>query len=605
MMNEERKILELLGSGKITVDQAQDLLDALDDTKSVSFEGNLALKRDALAADMSRLTGANDELLAKLERLAALRERGIKSELIDELVKARDVDEKLLQKLERIAALKERGVDIAEKDLLELDRGRYGEIIASSKTYVDDVVRNAIERAMPVPPVPPVPPVAPTFPFTQTTDLPNDVRWIRVNVLSGDVDIAVNPHVKTLQVEAEEGANIQQDDDGNWTVTLKNDDLSLEIPEGYGVMLEVKSGDVSAQVPVIRGSVMSGDVSLEDVEALDLTVMSGDVDATLKLNKGKHRLEVSSGDVSLNLQTGSSVSYQGSVFSGDVEINYPEGDFSQENTSFEGKVGEGSAQLLLEVQSGDIDIEIEDEGSSVASKGRTKGKAAKLLDFNFDFDKKFDFNFDFDSGKKFDFNFDFAKKKVKEPENLRWLIIRCLSGNVSLKTQAGLAEPKIIEGSRPQKKENGDLRMVDLAGDVQVLLPEDYGVRLDVLSGNLEATGVAYLKGRVWSGAARLSEVRGLNLLVLAGDANAELLLKENEHSLDVWAGNAKVEILPGSSVKTKGSVLAGNTHVETHDPTAYKMIDNRNIEVKTKEGTAQFYLSVKSGDLMLETHDD
>jgi DUF4097 and DUF4098 domain-containing protein YvlB len=616
-MTDQERILKLLEDGKISREQAEGLLEALDEADSLSLEGNLALKRDTLATKVDRLAAANDELLEKLERLAVLKERGIEAEVIDELVKSRSVDERLLQKLERIASLRERGIEIGEKDLLELDRGRYGEIVRGSvvvsKELRDEIAKKPLEidpsileidpsvlsRILPIPPVPPIPPIPPippTFPFTQRDDLPNDIRWIRVNVLSGDVDINVNPKVKTIQVEAEEGANVQQDEDGNWTVTLKNDDLSLEIPEGFGVMLNVKSGDVSAQAPVIRGNVMSGDVSLEDVESLNLVVMSGDVDATLKLKKGKHDLRVSSGDVSLDFQEDASVSYQGSAYSGDVYISYPEGDFNSENTSFEGKIGEGAGQFLLEVQSGEVYISIEGEGSSVASKAKTKGKGSKAP-------KPFDFNFDFD--KKFDFNFDFSKKSVKEPDNLRWLAIRCLSGDVSLKTQAGLSEPKIIEGGQAQKKENGDLRIFSLSGDVEVVLPEDYGVRLDVLSGDLEASGVAYVKGRVWSGDAKLGEVRGVNLLVMAGDAKAELLLTENEHSLDVWSGDANVEILSGSSVKTKGSTLAGDKRVETHDPNAFKSIDNQHFEVITKGGTAQFSLSVKAGDLFLETHDD
>jgi hypothetical protein len=546
-MTDQERILKLLEEGKISREQAEGLLEALDEV------------------DNSELTLLDQEAngsqqLAEITRRVAGR---ITS-------KTKELDSKSYR----------------------LDRGPNGELIGLHMALgnVSDEVRANILGNPEIPQLPtlPVPPIPPTFPFTQTDDLPNDLRWIRVNVLSGDVDIAVNPKVKTLQVEAEEGADVQQDEDGNWTVTLKNDDLNLEIPEGFGVMLEVKSGDVNAHVPVVRGSVMSGDVSLEDVESLNLVVMSGDVRATLKLKKGKHDLRVSSGDVFLEFQEDASVSYQSSVYSGDVYISYPEGDFNSENTSFEGKIGEGAAQFSLEVQSGVVNIEIEGEGSSVASKGKTTGKASKSA-------KSFNFNFDFD----------FSKKSVKEPPNLRWLAVRCLSGDVSLRTEAGLTQPKIIEGGQAQKKENGDLRIFCIAGDVEVVLPEDYGVRLDVLAGDLTATGVAYVKGRVWAGDARLEEVRGVNLLVMAGEAQAGLLLTENEHSLEVWSGDANVEILPGSSVKTKGSILAGDKRVETHDPNAYKSIDNRNFEVITKGGTAQLNISLKAGDLSLETHDD
>ena len=605
-MTDQERILKLLEDGKISREQAEGLLEALDEAVSMNFavEENLALQKQSSSQGLEQLANIDDKVLRRLERIAHLKESGIEAlegKSVEELAV---MDETLLRKLERLAYIKEQGLDITEKKLLELDRGRYGEIIAGGRRTNEERRAEIINipldvSKLPIPPVPPIlpiPPVAPTFPFTQTNDLPKDMRWIRVNVLSGDVDIAVNPKVKTIQVEAEEGADVQQDEDGNWTVTLKNDDLSLEIPEGFGVMLEVKSGDVSAQVPVICGSVMSGHVSLEDVESLNLVVMSGDVRATLKLKKGKHDLRVSSGDVFLEFQEDASVSYQSSVYSGDVRISYPEGDFNSENTSFEGKIGEGAAQFSLEVQSGNVNIEIEGEGSSVASKAKTKGKASKSA-------KSFNFNFDFD--KKFDFNVGLSTKSLKEPPNLRWLAIRCLSGDVSLKTQAGLSEPKIIEGGQAQKKENGDLRLFSLSGDVEVLLPEDYGVRLDVLSGNLTATGVAYVKGRVWAGDARLEEVRGVNLLVMAGDAYAELLITENEHNLDVWAGDVNVEILSGSSVTTKGFTLAGDKRIETHDPNAFKSIDNQHFEVITKGGTAQLFLSLKAGDLSLETHDD
>jgi hypothetical protein len=545
-MTDQERILKLLQDGKISTEEAESLLEALDE------------------ADTAALASQNQGL-SRLQELAELDKE--------------------------VAELNKRG--------LETDRERYGKGMTENvsepfRKYLDgQSLQMPLPPLPPIPPVPPLPPIPPVPPFSatknKTKDLPEDLTWITVKTSSGDVYIHVDPDLATPVVEGDDGPLSMGggESNGKRSIEALDDDLDITLPENYGVILEVKSGDITIEDCFVAGKILSGDVSLENITGLQLVVMSGDVDGNFKLTEGQHSLGVASGDVSLIFQEGSSLAFQGNVQAGDATISYSEGDINRENMSFEGKVGEGEAEFLLEVQSGDLNIDIEDESSSVTSKSnatkKTKGK--KNIEFNFDFD------------------FNFANK-LKEPKNLRWLAIRALSGNVFLKTEPGLTEPKVIEGRQLKKKDNGEFGLYSLMGNTEVLLPEDYGVRLDVMSGNLEAYGAAYIKGRVWAGNVELSRVRGVNLVVMSGNAEAELLLKENEHNLEVWAGNAEVEIVGGSSVVAKATVPVGDIKAKTSN-VKYEPLENKSFRATMGNGTAQLNLSVKAGNLDFEADNE
>lgn len=94
-------------------------------------------------------------------------------------------------------------------------------------------------------------------------------------------------------------------------------DLTVQVPEGLAAEVDLKSGDVhiddltadlSARIKSgdlsvgahggkIRAEVKSGDVSLQEADDLDLHVLSGDVE--VKLVRGAAQIRVTSGDVSL------------------------------------------------------------------------------------------------------------------------------------------------------------------------------------------------------------------------------------------------------------------------------------------------------------------
>jgi hypothetical protein len=598
-MTDQERILRLLQDGKITREQAEELLEALDEADSASFvtEGNLALEQQSLSRDLEKLATIDDKVLRKLERIAYLKDSGIAALEGKSAKELATVDEALLRKLERIAYVKEQGLEITEEDLIELDRGRYGEIYSGTVTVNEETRKAwgmspesipAIPLTPPTPPMPPLPPIPPTK--NKANDLPKDLTWINVKAISGDVNIQVDAGLSKPVVEGDDGplpVYMPENSNGKDKLSIESldEDLDITLPENYGVILEVKSGDVSIEDCFVAGKVLSGDVSLENIKGLQLTVMSGDVDGNFQLRDGTHSLEVASGDVSLIFQEGSSLTFQGNVQAGDTTIRHSKGDLNHENMSFEGTVGSGDADFLIVVQSGDLNIDIEAESSSVTTKGSATKKSKS--------DKNFEFNFEFD--------FSFANK-LKEPKNLRWLAIRSLSGNVRLRTEPGLAEPKVLEGKQLKQKDNGEYGMYSLMGNIEVLLPDDYGVRCDVMSGNLEAHDVAYVRGRVWAGNAELNKVHGVNMVVMSGNAEAELLLSEAEHNLEVWAGNAEVELLKGSSVVAKATVPVGDVNAKTEN-VKYEPLEHKSFRATMGEGKAQLNLSVKVGNLDFEAN--
>lgn len=153
-------------------------------------------------------------------------------------------------------------------------------------------------------------------------------------------------------------------------------DLTIEVPEGVGAEVEVMSGDVNVEhlsgdlalsvasgdvfvgphAGAVSGEVKRGDVQIAEANTCDLRVLSGDVE--VKELKGDARLSVSRGDVALGLVRGD---LEALVHSGDltfavegartVTAKVMSGDVEGEIRS----LAEG-ANVSLDVMSGDLDL---------------------------------------------------------------------------------------------------------------------------------------------------------------------------------------------------------------------------------------------------------
>jgi DUF4097 and DUF4098 domain-containing protein YvlB len=190
-------------------------------------------------------------------------------------------------------------------------------------------------------------------------------QWVRVISTSGDVRINVDPELVAPIAYGDNGVLPVTKPNGKLNVVVVNEDLELILPRNYGVMLDVKSGDVEIEQGVVLGQVLSGDVTLEAVTGVIITVMSGDVHANLALSTGKHAIKVLSGDANVHLLAGSSVRVEGSVRSGTINLDSTKHKFSHVGyigqRRFNVSVGKAEAELELAALSGDLSVEAEEK----------------------------------------------------------------------------------------------------------------------------------------------------------------------------------------------------------------------------------------------------
>jgi hypothetical protein len=280
-----------------------------------------------------------------------------------------------------------------EDDFVKFERRRYPEIIKSEGGNVavlpkatvipqalSEMISEKLREAssndvlLPLPPIPPVPtPDALAYELTSEEferNLPKGPHWVRVVSVSGDVTVRVDPELVTPVAHGDNGPLpiTTPDGKGKLTITVLNEDLDLVLPLNYGVILEVKSGDVEIEECFATGQVLSGDVSLESVSGVILTVMSGDVNGTLLIDKGEHAIKVISGDADIRLLAGSSVSVQGVVRSGNINVDTSKNKNSRfayvGSKRFIATVGRPEklgASLDLSAMSGDLTLEVDDE----------------------------------------------------------------------------------------------------------------------------------------------------------------------------------------------------------------------------------------------------
>lgn len=197
--------------------------------------------------------------------------------------------------------------------------------------------------------------------------------WVRIELSAGDLDIRADPALSEPTAEGE--VDISREE-GGFVIKGRGEsplaglfggaargDVDIRVPQDHSVAIRAAAGDINVQdVRFLRGKVTCGDIEVERIGGVDLVAISGDVDITMTPTRGKHHLKATSGDVRIKLLAGSSVSLSGTAMSGDVRL--PEA-FKKEgklvSRKFSGSVGEGNAQFKLQIVSGSLRIEAQDE----------------------------------------------------------------------------------------------------------------------------------------------------------------------------------------------------------------------------------------------------
>lgn len=194
---------------------------------------------------------------------------------------------------------------------------------------------------------------------------------------------------------------------------------------------------------------------------------------------------------------------------------------------------------------------------------------------------------------------------VSYPSHLRWLKVKLLHGDLEVYLDPALTEPEatgaveLVENEeglevRPvragRRKAKGDFH----ANDLELRLPEGWGLACEVMHGDLRVEGLPYVRGSVRSGDTTLKEVRGIDLEV-TDDLHALLCLTDGQHHLSVLNGDAHIVFLD-SSVKLEGKLLNGELESK-----GYFEQQRHKVLGVVGDGHAHLRVEVLGGDLILE----
>lgn len=188
--------------------------------------------------------------------------------------------------------------------------------------------------------------------------------------------------------------------------------------------------------------------------------------------------------------------------------------------------------------------------------------------------------------------------------SLRWVRVRMMAGALKAKLDPSLSQPQ-IEGHAEVQQEGPDLvvtaklpvgnflGMLGNLGTVELCLPPGWGVDVDTKAAQLEARGIAYLKGRVAAGNVELDEVGGLDLEITAGNIEGSLRLLEGSHRLRVTMGNAELKLEEGSSARVTANVSMGNLDL--------RGFANQSSPALVGDGKAALEVAVRMGNLEIK----
>lgn len=183
------------------------------------------------------------------------------------------------------------------------------------------------------------------------------------------------------------------------------------------------------------------------------------------------------------------------------------------------------------------------------------------------------------------------------PPTLRWIRARLRNCNVEVRVNPQLPEPD-IRGPVSVREAGSDLELDtddEITDNVEIELPEGWGLELDMHGCDLEALALPALRGRIHSSSVELERVQGVDLELNSCNFEAELLLSHGEHRLKVNSSDAEVR-LRGSSVKVEGRIKGGD--LDARGPFTLR---GRDFKGLLGRGEARLWVEHNHGDLTLE----
>ena len=285
-----------------------------------------------------------------------------------------------MSEIERVRALRDAGHITPEEAerligvLQELDGEAPVDAPAADRAPARAVPPAAPARAAVAPPVAPVP--APVAPRPASADpesilaAPAGTRWCAIELMAADLtvraaDVAepvvdadegypldVTPTADGVRVAARRGLGVER-----WIGNVHARDVRVQLPRGWGLVLDLKAGDASVRdVPFVRGRMLAGDLEVRGAEAVDLAKAAGDLEVAFRPTHGRHRITSKAGAVDVTFLPGSQATVEGSVSIGDLDARGFDVERRTVGASARGRLGDGSAQVEVRLTAGDLHL---------------------------------------------------------------------------------------------------------------------------------------------------------------------------------------------------------------------------------------------------------
>jgi hypothetical protein len=204
------------------------------------------------------------------------------------------------------------------------------------------------------------------------------VSWLVTEMLAADLVVEAKPGIAAPSLRKPvEDATLEREGDGwrlryrtewsNWSIfggRSGPDRIEVDVPEGMGVELDVKAGDVSVRgVAHVRGRMLAGDLVIDGASFVDVDKKAGDFEARIRPTVGKQRLVAKAGDLDVVLLPGSDVRISASVKVGDLRIRGEGFEGSRESHGIGHRqsltLGAGTAELELRLSAGSLTLKSE------------------------------------------------------------------------------------------------------------------------------------------------------------------------------------------------------------------------------------------------------
>jgi hypothetical protein len=173
------------------------------------------------------------------------------------------------------------------------------------------------------------------------------------------------------------------------------------------------------------------------------------------------------------------------------------------------------------------------------------------------------------------------REEGRAEEGLTPPLVRLVAQGAEVRVvgEKGLASPR-AEGGEFRQEGEGYLLRLGLREKGRLWVPEGSPVHLEAKGSNLELSRVA-LSGQAHGCNLEGEELLGLDLRLVAGNLEADLLLKEGSHQLDLKAANAELRFLPGSDLLLEVEARLSSLEVEgawTRAPGGYRLGEGRAV---------------------------